>query len=216
MHQEQVDMVAGDFNGAARRRRSGNEQRRDSILEEAFANTNLPGEWSDVCGFIKPPSSETEWHNRMHGAFEIPHETLRIKHTDQSCHHEVRIHLLLVNARLVDRASRDAQIGGHSSGEGTVRTNAQVEPRGKKTWQFTNGARCQAPTKVFGRWAHRVRIFFLAAHVCGSVSHWWVVLFWPCALDEDDNERPKSHTETRDKNRESCFGWVVWQNQLGS
>ena len=42
MHQEQVDMVAGDFNGAAWRRRSGNEQRRDSTDEEAFANTNLP------------------------------------------------------------------------------------------------------------------------------------------------------------------------------
>ena len=42
MHQEQVDMVAGDFNGAAWRRRSGNEQRHDSTIEEAFANTNLP------------------------------------------------------------------------------------------------------------------------------------------------------------------------------
>ena len=90
MHQERVDMVAvtsmmphGDF-------RSGNEQRRDSTFEEAFANTNLPipqgpttlwgpgvpAEWADVCGFIKPPSSESEWHIRMHGAFEIPHEIL--------------------------------------------------------------------------------------------------------------------------------------------
>ena len=61
------------------------------------------------CGFIKPPGSETEWHTRMHGAFEIPHESLGIKHTDQSYHHEVWIHLLHVNARLVDRASGDAQ-----------------------------------------------------------------------------------------------------------
>ena len=51
----------------------------------------------------------TERHIRMHGAFEIPHETLGIKHTDQSCHHEVWIHLLHVNARFVDRASRDGQ-----------------------------------------------------------------------------------------------------------
>ena len=65
----QVDMVAGDFNGAAWRRRSGDDQRRDSTLEEAFANKNLPiphgptplwgpcrvpGEWADVCGIIKP------------------------------------------------------------------------------------------------------------------------------------------------------------------
>ena len=42
LRQEQVDMVAGDFNGAAWRRRSGNDQRCDSIIEEAFANTNLP------------------------------------------------------------------------------------------------------------------------------------------------------------------------------
>ena len=42
MRQEQVDMVAGDFNSAAWRRRSDNEQRRDSTIEEAFPNTNLP------------------------------------------------------------------------------------------------------------------------------------------------------------------------------
>ena len=104
MRQEQVDMVAGDSNGAAWRRQSGSEQRRNSTIQEAFANTNLPippgptplfgpggvpVEWADVCGFIKPPGSETEWHIRMHGAFEIPHETLGIKLTDQSCHHEV-------------------------------------------------------------------------------------------------------------------------------
>ena len=42
MHQEQVDMVAGDFNGAAWRRKCGKDQRRNSTIEEAFANTNLP------------------------------------------------------------------------------------------------------------------------------------------------------------------------------
>ena len=41
MRQQQVDSVAGDFNGP-RRRRSGNEQRHDSTVEEAFANTDLP------------------------------------------------------------------------------------------------------------------------------------------------------------------------------
>ena len=40
--QEQVDMVAGDFNGAARRRQSGKEHRPSSTVEEAFANTCLP------------------------------------------------------------------------------------------------------------------------------------------------------------------------------
>ena len=35
MLQEQVDMVAGDFNGAAWRRKRGEEHRRDSTIEEA-------------------------------------------------------------------------------------------------------------------------------------------------------------------------------------
>ena len=86
MFQEQVDMVAGDLNGAAWRRQPGNEQWRDSTFEEAFANT-----WSSrrMCRLIKPLGSETEWHIRMHGAFEVPHDTLGIKHTDRICHHEV-------------------------------------------------------------------------------------------------------------------------------
>ena len=74
MHQEQVDTEASDFNGAAWRRKWGKDQRRDSTIEEAFANTivpiplgstpllgpgGVPGEWADVCGFIKPVK-ETE------------------------------------------------------------------------------------------------------------------------------------------------------------
>ena len=35
-------MVAGDFNGAAQRRRSGDDQLRDSTIEGSFANTTLP------------------------------------------------------------------------------------------------------------------------------------------------------------------------------
>ena len=38
---------------------------------------------------------------RMHGAFTIPVGMLGLKQTDQSCHHDVWIHLLHV--RLVDR-----------------------------------------------------------------------------------------------------------------
>ena len=92
MHQEHVDMVAGDFNGAAWRKHSGDDQRRDSTIEEAFANTNLPipygptplwrpggvpGERADV-------PWRPKWHIRMHGAFGINHEVLGIKLTDQS------------------------------------------------------------------------------------------------------------------------------------
>ena len=63
MLQEHVNMVAGDFNGAAWRCQCGIDPRPMSTLEEAFAKTNLhappsptplwgpggvPGEWSDV------------------------------------------------------------------------------------------------------------------------------------------------------------------------
>ena len=84
LHQQQVDLVAGDCYGAAWRRQSGSDSRFISSFEEAFVNTNfpvplgptplwlaggVPGEWSDVCGFLKPPGSENEWQVRVHGAF---------------------------------------------------------------------------------------------------------------------------------------------------
>ena len=61
---QQVDMVAGDFKGAAWRRKRGEGQQCVSTIEEAFADTNLlvplrpytpvvdgvPDERSDVCG----------------------------------------------------------------------------------------------------------------------------------------------------------------------
>ena len=40
---------------------------------------------------------------RMHGASEINREVLGIKPTDQSCHHEVWIHLLHASAWQVER-----------------------------------------------------------------------------------------------------------------
>ena len=43
----------------------------------------------------------------MHGAATILYDMLGNRHTDQSCHHEVWVHLINVNARLVDRLSRD-------------------------------------------------------------------------------------------------------------
>ena len=118
MCQEQVDMVAGDFNGATWRKKSGDNQQRHSTIEEAFANTNLPipygssplwgsknvpAEWADVRGFIEPPNTDNEWQIRGHGAFEINRDILGIRPTDQSCRHEVWIHLSHANARLVDQ-----------------------------------------------------------------------------------------------------------------
>ena len=42
MLQEQIDMVAGDFNGSAWPRQSDSDPRPIGIIEEVFANTNLP------------------------------------------------------------------------------------------------------------------------------------------------------------------------------
>ena len=65
----------------------------------------VPGEWADVCGFLKPPESETEWQVRMHGAYTIPYSTLGLREKDQSCHHEIWMHLSHVNAWADERAA---------------------------------------------------------------------------------------------------------------
>ena len=81
-------------------------------LEEAFADTDfptppgptplwgpgaVPGEWTDVCGFIKPVNSHDMWKIRLHGAFKIPREIHGLRPKAQSCHHEVWLHLDLVS-----------------------------------------------------------------------------------------------------------------------
>ena len=43
--------------------------------------------------------TDERWRVRQHGAFPIPHEALGIRHTDQSCHHEVWLHLDFVERR---------------------------------------------------------------------------------------------------------------------
>ena len=63
--------------------------------------------------------------------FEIPHEILGIKPTTQSCHQEVWIHLLHVNARLVAHLETST-ISGQSSGKETVRTTTR-----RITWPST-------------------------------------------------------------------------------
>ena len=48
------------------------------------------------CVFLKPPDSEHYWKVRKHGAFSFPRQTLGLRPTDQSCHHEVWLHIDLV------------------------------------------------------------------------------------------------------------------------
>ena len=75
-----------------------------TAAKHRFSKTTWPhtvvgavaGEWTDVCGFVKPPNSCDKWKVRLHGAFTIPRETLGLRPRDQSCHHEVWLHLHLV------------------------------------------------------------------------------------------------------------------------
>ena len=120
MRWEHVDLVAGDFNGAAWRRPCGNDRKPISIIEEAFADTDLPmppgstivgpgavpGEWADVCGFLRPPDFHEKWKVRLHGALSFFHSSLGLREKDQSCHHEVWMHLALTNPCL-EYARRD-------------------------------------------------------------------------------------------------------------
>ena len=114
MQDEHVDLVAGDFSGAAWRQSSGNNPHPTSTLEEAFADTHfpvpqgstllwspgaIPVERADVCGFIVPPISHDLWKVRLHGAFTIPREILGLSQRGQSCHHEVWLHLDFVGDR---------------------------------------------------------------------------------------------------------------------
>ena len=81
----------------------------------------IPGAWTDVCGFIKSTDSCENWKVRLHGAFTIPHDTLDLHPKDQSCHHEVWLHLDLVGNQYAHE-SRGNMSSGSSSKEGPLHT----------------------------------------------------------------------------------------------
>ena len=70
-------------------------------LQHCGGPGGVPGEWPMCVGSSSHLVSKLSGIFGMHGAFEINDEILGIKPTDQSCHHEVWIHLLHVNARLL-------------------------------------------------------------------------------------------------------------------
>ena len=106
---QEVDLVAGDFNGTAWRCRSRDNL---STIDEAFADCalptprgptplwgpgSIPNSWADVCGFLKPPGSQRFWKVNKHGAFSSLRKALGLRPNDQSCHHETWIHLHFVD-----------------------------------------------------------------------------------------------------------------------
>ena len=109
MISQDIDLVAGDFNGTAWRCRS-----RDNIstIDEVFSDCalptppgptplwgpgSIPNIWADVCGFLKPPGSQRFWKVSKHGAFSVPRKALGLRPNDQTCHHETWIHLHFVD-----------------------------------------------------------------------------------------------------------------------
>ena len=58
---------------------------------------SIPDNWSDVCGFLKPPGPQRCWKVNKHGAFFIRRKSLGLRPTDQSCHHETWLHLDFVD-----------------------------------------------------------------------------------------------------------------------
>ena len=84
MISQEVDLVAGNFNGTAWRYRCKDNLR---TIDEAFMDCilptppgtqplwgpgSIPDNWADVCGFLKPPGSQRSWKVNKHGAFSIP------------------------------------------------------------------------------------------------------------------------------------------------
>ena len=128
MIEEHVDLVVGDFNGAAWRRQIGNGNL--STIEQAFAGSDLPmppdppplwrpgavpGDWADVCGFSQASRLYGRWKVRQHGAFSIHHDSQGLRPKDQSCHHEVWLHLAFVKTITVTTNREKGMSNGFSS-----------------------------------------------------------------------------------------------------
>ena len=97
MISQEVDLVAGDFNGTAWRCRSRVNL---STIDGAFADCalptppgptplwgsgSIPNNWADVCGFLNPPPpprSQRFWKVSEHGAFSIPRQALGLRPND--------------------------------------------------------------------------------------------------------------------------------------
>ena len=87
MISQDVDLVAGDFNGTAWRHHGKDnlctvdEAFMDSILPTPPGPTplrgigSIPKNWADVCGFLEPLGSQRCWKVNKHGAFSIPRKS---------------------------------------------------------------------------------------------------------------------------------------------
>ena len=122
MISQNIDLVAGDFNGAAWRCRS-----RDNIstIDEVFSDCalptppgaiplwgpgSIPNKWADVWFSLASWLPAIPEVNK-HGAFCIPRQALGLRSSDQSCHHETWLHLHFVDWN--NKWSQQAQYNGN-------------------------------------------------------------------------------------------------------
>ena len=98
MISQDINLVAGDFNGTAWRCRSRDNL---STIDEVFADCALPTPPVPTPLWDLDPSrtvgSQRFWKVNKHGVFSIPRKSLGLRPTDQSCHHETWSHLDFVD-----------------------------------------------------------------------------------------------------------------------
>ena len=109
MISQEVDLVAGDFNGTAWRYRGKDNLR---TIDEAFLDSILPTPPGapTIVGTLDPfrttGQTSADFSNhpvltvfgmKNHGAYSIPRKTLGLRPNDQSCHHETWLHVDFVD-----------------------------------------------------------------------------------------------------------------------
>ena len=139
MISQEVDLVAGDFNGIAWRRRG-----KDNVgtVDEVFMETNLPtppgptplegpgsvlDSWANVCGFLKPPGFQRYWKVNKHGVFSIPRTTLGLYQP--------------IKAALMRHGSTWTSSTGSKRGRGKIRTATHFTKRTTRGWCLCNPKR---------------------------------------------------------------------------
>ena len=110
MISQNIDSIAGDFNGAALRCRSRDN---NSTIDEVFSDCalptppgtpplwgpgSIPNNWADVCGFLKPPGSQRFLEGEPTWClFHATTGSWLYDQGDQSCHQETWLHLHFVD-----------------------------------------------------------------------------------------------------------------------
>ena len=90
MLEEHVDLVAGDFNGAAWRQSIGTDFPMPPGVTPLWGRGAVPGEWTDVCGFEEGDKTgrNTQGSLSMSGEFiHRHHEEPRLKLYDPDSEH---------------------------------------------------------------------------------------------------------------------------------